>query len=843
MSIANFQGNETTLVCTSDARFSAFIYNLTGDFTVRMQRDAEGRVMTCEAWDTVSGKTLGAQTVPITPNPAAPGPLIVGSRLNDSRLAFLRVFSTVLPLKSPTPLALRSIGDVANYEFEGDSRDISGNGGDLRFSGGDTYDVTPAVSPVCIAGEPAVFTTGEPLALDASRSYSLDDSELTYEWQPFSRPDTPFLVAAGESTIGRVASVAGGVFGTYEFELRVTDGSGQSSTCRVKHGAIAVDDQGVVKLPEDTDEDRKRNALLGPLIAFGRNPWPWADERHKGMADHFGAKLRTEWVDYWNVPLQGTISVTRGSAIVQGSGTNFREEFCGGGNTPKIYNYLIVWYPLPEGGHGRAPLSIKTCNSDEELTLAAPYTRSASASDLNYTNDRARHGSWIGNETNANFYDNVLAYYSLYYRTGIDTYLQYARTLADRWWSMPWVDEGRYCASNNGCLAPRNQAMTGLVIRALERGDMWPAMRRMWDYYRPWIRSRTLINDVRERAYELMFVAQCAIADPDPDHRAACAADVNEAINHRWAPQQRPDKSWAVSSYYTGRSSWSEAFGVPGGGTVSVENGSTRVIGNGTKWEESWVKNLYFWVCDDSSNGDPVAYLNPKFISPTELELPRPYEGPTSSGKKWQSAVFVGVGTQPFMMGIAATAFTYAYKATGNNLARQLALDAAYWIKDYGFQASTKGLYYGRTFPNCEPIGDDVPHCAYPVSYSSSARFLNGEVFNAMTQAYIYTRDETLKQVTDEMYGAVFGNPAVGGLTTDSYYVSMLGDTGYSITANKAKDFGFMFGMGFAAAWPAARLVDVSEVMQRLAKASRVGHDTGTRARIASEPDEGIQRK
>jgi hypothetical protein len=79
-------------------------------------------------------------------------------------------------------------------------------------------------------------------------------------------------------------------------------------------------------------------------------------------------------------------------------------------------------------------------------------------------------------------------------------------------------------------------------------------------------------------------------------------------------------------------------------------------------------------------------------------------------------------------------------------------------------------------------------------------------VFNALTQAYIYTRDETLKTFADELYGGVFGNPAFGGPTGDRYFLSDLGDGGYSITASKAKDFGFFFGMGFSAGWPAARL-------------------------------------
>jgi hypothetical protein len=76
--------------------------------------------------------------------------------------------------------------------------------------------------------------------------------------------------------------------------------------------------------------------------------------------------------------------------------------------------------------------------------------------------------------------------------------------------------------------------------------------------------------------------------------------------------------------------------------------------------------------------------------------------------------------------------------------------------------------------------------------------------------------DPDLKNRADEMYAAVFGHPAYGGPLTDGNYVFGIHNEGYSMTHSKAKDFGFLFGMGFAASWPAARLADQSDAVRRV---------------------------
>ena len=56
-------------------------------------------------------------------------------------------------------------------------------------------------------------------------------------------------------------------------------------------------------------------------------------------------------------------------------------------------------------------------------------------------------GTWINESGNANYYDNVAAYWADYFRSGIDTYFTYAQTLARSWWTMPWMNKGLSCDS------------------------------------------------------------------------------------------------------------------------------------------------------------------------------------------------------------------------------------------------------------------------------------------------------------------------------------------------------------------------------------------------------------
>src|ERR1035441_1177756 len=91
--------------------------------------------------------------------------------------------------------------------------------------------------------------------------------------------------------------------------------------------------------------------------------------------------------------------------------------------------------------------NVSACADDAHLTLGDPYNddgRTPPGSGLSYAADNqyAPVWGWAQSAAPGNYYDNVAAYYALYYRSGIDDYLTAARALADRFWESPMIDRG-----------------------------------------------------------------------------------------------------------------------------------------------------------------------------------------------------------------------------------------------------------------------------------------------------------------------------------------------------------------------------------------------------------------
>ncbi len=245
-------------------------------------------------------------------------------------LAFLRWFSTTVPIGSSMPL-VGETGDLADWEFEGVATD-SAHGTD--FTGGVvTYVSTPAYAPSCNAGAQQSFRAGGTGTLDGSGSTPLDGgSTLTYKWQ---QTTSQALVWSSHTTVA--PTLTGMIFGPVNISLAVTDGSNQTSTCSVHHGAVATDSSDNVVIA-----DPIVRAILSPLLRYGssNNPWPWFDTANKYSNDYFGALLAGPNAVYgsngftatWEVPAAGTISVPLTApgvaAAVTGVGTSFLTDVC-----------------------------------------------------------------------------------------------------------------------------------------------------------------------------------------------------------------------------------------------------------------------------------------------------------------------------------------------------------------------------------------------------------------------------------------------------------------------------------------------------------------------------------
>jgi hypothetical protein len=758
------------------------------------------------------------------------------------KIAFLRWFSGVVPVGSPIG-ASGVAGDLGDWEFEGNLLDSSGHG--LNFSGGSvSYSATPAYPPACNAGTQQTFRAGYPASLDATGSYPLDGgASLSYVWQLVSGPP-------GLSWFDRHVArptIRGLVFGSYVFQLTVTDSGNQSSVCTVKDGAVATDDNNIV-----ITNNPAVDTLLGPMVRYGANPWPWYDNRHEQAAVNQIAVLDTYYPAWWDTPGPGTVSVTTGSRVVVGSGTTFTTTFCQGPANPTVpqagYPVIAVWHPLG-AGTGRVMYTVTGCTDDTHLQIdwGAGYNsdgKTPPGSGLTYAADNhyATIWGWGQTVTSANFYDNVAAYYALYYRSGIDDYLTAARTLADRFWESPPVDQGVHPTPY--AYTGRSLSAMGLVLRALDgRPDMWAApagaayggLHTIWNDYMWYLRVADPLWgpglwDTRECAYHLAMTSYCAMFDTDPTYRSTCQATIVNSFPAVWTPFEFPDGSWP--QLYPSIASWTTAPAT----SVTLTNGSATVTGVGTSWSASaFPAGTLIWFTNspspppNNSAGDPVSYTA-TFVDPAHLTLDRPYQGTTGS-HGWELGTYNALGwnSQPFVLGILSAAFDLAAKAVAGvspataSLAHGYNVASADWIKNYGYWPASKGLYYFVNGINCQPpIADNNTVCTGG-NNAGQARTLSGEALRGLDAAYAYNQDPSLGAFNDTLYNAMWARPTTcpAGSTLcvpDGFYIDPMDDGQYMISGSPPPDkwFGYFFGFSAQSSWPGFR---VGGVQPRAAEA------------------------
>src|ERR1039457_6124158 len=298
------------------------------------------------------------------------------SQATSFSLSWLKWFSATVAPSSPFSME-STPADLADWRFEGNANN-GGTGGYTvsigSFAGSPTSAASPSYPPTCAAGMQQVFRAGYPAQLDGTNAYPLNGNpQLTYLWQELTGP-TP-VSWTGQSTA--TPMVRQTIFGSYVFQLTVKDSDGQSGTCSVKHGFVATDNNDVV-----ITNNGAVDTVLGSMIRYGANPWPWFDDRHKGDADLVNASLGTSlnpsrnYADFWkttNGP--GTITVTTGSTTVTGSGTTFTTTFCQGPANPNVPK-LASSYPT-------------------NITLAIDATNSLMVTASSYSFPPVNVQSWI----------------------------------------------------------------------------------------------------------------------------------------------------------------------------------------------------------------------------------------------------------------------------------------------------------------------------------------------------------------------------------------------------------------------------------------------------------------
>ena len=477
--------------------------------------------------------------------------------------------------------------------------------------------------------------------------------------------------------------------------------------------------------------------------------------------------------------------------------------------------------------------SVPTTPDNYPSYWARYFSTPGSTSELQYSAwTEGAYGTWGNGSTNANYYDNVMAFYALYYRTGIDDYLNYARTLADRWWTIPPIDRGTNCSGSGtdgeGCMFPRIRSVTGLILRALdEKPNLWPGLRTYINSGPFQVGDGSRLDvflDIREDAYQLAFAALAAMFDPDTSPggwRQRWQAALTAAINNRWWPQRRAAGNWESLTGDTG--SWGGAY-PHDAGTVSVRNGDTQVIGTGSTGWDSSVNGQHFWTVKnelEASTADRT-YYTVTYVSPTELRLNKPFEGPDDTGRKWMmSSNWVGFGTQPFMLGIVGSAMRFAYHALKDTdpataaKARAGVIGAAKWLSTTAYKSDWKGLWYGVGFGVCaSPENSPAQAQCQSQDGLEAGRALSGEIMGTMAQALLWSDDPVIRQMGDVYMGAMFGKVGYGGPQSDGTYLSAI-DGWFFGQRNAGKWLGFFWGFGAGNAWLSARQGAIEPEMPR----------------------------
>jgi hypothetical protein len=288
------------------------------DVVVRFQRDKANTRLSLEVWNadgTGYAYALRQMAGVATANIAGT-PITFGAATTTTDLAYLRLYSSVLPLGSQPPS--RTDGNLADWEFEGNLNDKSGHG--VNLAGSAAMVATPALPiGVSIGGSGAqrVWSANHgSILLDATNTYSsVDDPAYTFTWSQISGPGTGAFSASNGSVTSFSAFVAG------DYKIRLTAGDGTTTGfVDFDAGAVNTDERGIVQTG-----NAAMDIALGPLSMWGTSPWPWYDLTEMADADALYPMVTSAPI-YGQVALSGTVSAVNGSPTITGTGTNFIKD-------------------------------------------------------------------------------------------------------------------------------------------------------------------------------------------------------------------------------------------------------------------------------------------------------------------------------------------------------------------------------------------------------------------------------------------------------------------------------------------------------------------------------------
>jgi hypothetical protein len=512
-------------------------------------------------------------------------------------------------------------------------------------------------------------------------------------------------------------------------------------------------------------------------------------------------------------------------------------------------------------------LGVVGCESNAELNVETWYEGMLGGEETG-----SRYNYWANtllSDFGPSFYDEPLAWYATYLRSGRKDALEAARKLS-RWWLMMPEMSGGYRGS-----FPRRMSVTGAVAGLLvDSGAVSP---------KGWNVLRTLSSlagttdpcwyEAREPAYKYSWVALDAMLDPDSGYRATALSKLGTIFTRdngcKGADNNFPATYYTGGNYATGLTVTNGSAAVTGSGipsdacptniasgTATFTNGSTTVTRlSGSAWQAGkvlivlgartsgpWLTAAYTWTSGDTlrlwsswegttgtyswhlrnpgagiqhirdgASSDPAtdSFVDQHYTctwnSPTSITLDRGWHGATSSN---------GILGAPLnLLGHGQQPFILGIKVIQMDWSHQagqsgydtLRDGASTWIWDTRFQA-TKGLYYGRGF-QCEPPWEGDVLCSYNPSDPFSV--VESRVLNSEVmvalESYYKANPTTQNKAAVDEYYGAVWGKAGGYNTGGAWFDGNPAIDVYDVV-NSYKWPGFFYGMGMAHRWPAARL-------------------------------------
>jgi hypothetical protein len=654
--------------------------------------------------------------------------------------------------------------------------------------------------------------------------------------------------------------------GEYTFRLTVQPVEGGATAfADITFGVVVTDNYGRI-----SDLDPKFEKIFGPQERFG------ADERGIGNpivgADFIHAALEARFIDRihndigfdnrWLTPATGTVTCSLTTGVCNGAGgaalrtlfcptdnVNFDNTTTGEGDGP--YGTEIVLF-VPDGtlGDTHHRNYQGTCTGANQITLSNvddgdrnDFGTTLTGIQYSKLSAAGLHCSSASN--NINYYDRIAGLWSLAERTGLSAYVTEASYEAQNWYLSPCQDMFAVSMAKAGgsarVPAPRARALMGTYWWAYKTGNSLAITRieMFLDHMKNWLETSYpgVLTDLRERTYEVMWIAMGAILTANPTKQAAYKVKIaayedffhpigetTPGTSGRWWPATFAGPLTGGSGTYNYRH-----FTVtPGSSTVTQTDASgwPSTGGNTFAAFTNAGMRLWFRTAEEPyqtlyANGDTHVYSF-TVANSTQLTISPAYIG-TGGAQTKLAHVFIsnqsgGAGPDPagqgidvFMTGIALTSLVIQYNALNGDTAytSQIANlysdidDMAKWQMSDGWDmSSNKALHYVLYDASCAaPELSTVREVFCSVNAALDLpffRYVGMEAAGGLARSYWITGNINVPPLLRTVIPAQHGY--FGGNGTDAYYSQELFLNTKTVanggTQAKPKHGGFCCGMG-----------------------------------------------